>query len=278
MKFYKPTSLPNLFEIVRKIEGKKYYLAGGTDINVQIKNGMIKNEPMIFINHLNELRGISAVDDDIIIGALSSFKDLLESDLIKQHLPYLQTSLHAFASPLLQTMATLAGNLANGSPTADVAPLLLVLDAKLKLLSKSKMRVVSISEFYTGYKQFDMKNNEIIGAIIISKKAEKDYKTFHKKIGSRNSLTIAKIGLAGLKKIEEGVIKEIKLSAGSLNEYARRLPKLESYLTGREINKINFAEVEKILQHEITPISDLRSDKGYRYQVTVNLLKDFLIN
>jgi len=276
MEFYKPTSLPDLFEKARKIEGKKYFLAGGTDINIQIKNGMIKDEPIIYINHLNELRGITEVDDDIIIGSLSNFKELLESDIIKQHLPFLQRSLHAFASPLLQAMATLGGNLANGSPTADITPLLLVLDAKLKLMSKSKMRSIPVAEFFTGYKQFNLKQNEIIGAIVISKKAEKGYEAFHKKVGSRSSLTIAKVGLAGLKRVEKGVIKEIKLSAGSLNEYARRLPKLEVFLTGKEINRIDFAEMEKVLQQEITPISDLRSDKGYRYQVTVNLLKDFL--
>jgi carbon-monoxide dehydrogenase medium subunit len=276
MNFHKPTSLPNLFEIVNKIEGKKYYLAGGTDINVQIKKEMIKDEPIIFINHLKELRGITEDDDDIIIGALTSYKELLESEIIKQHLPYLRRSLNAFASPLLQAMATLGGNLANGSPTADVTPPLLVLDAKVKLLGRSKMRVIPLTEFYTGYKKFNMKANEIIGAIIVSKKAEQGYENFHKKVGSRSSLTIAKIGIAGLKKVENGIIKEIKLAAGSLNEYPRRLPQLEAFLTGKSVRELDIAAMEKVLQQEITPISDLRSDKGYRYQVTVNLLKTFL--
>jgi aerobic carbon-monoxide dehydrogenase medium subunit len=276
MKFFKPTSLPDLFDIVSKIEGKKYYLAGGTDINVQIKKEMIKDEPVIFINHLDEIRGIAEDGDDIMIGALTSYKDLLESDIIAKHLPYLQTALGAFASPLLQAMATLGGNLANGSPTADVTPPLLVLDAKLKILARSKMRVIPLAEFFLGYKKFNMKANEIIGGIIISKTAEKGFESFHKKVGSRSSLTIAKIGLAGLKRVEDGIVKEIKLAAGSLNEFPRRLPKLEEFLTGKELATLNFAEMEEILKQEITPISDLRSDKGYRWQVTVNLLKTFL--
>jgi len=276
MKFYKPTSLPDLFEIVSNMEGKKYYLAGGTDINVQIKNGMIKDSPVIYINHLDEIRGITEDGDDIIIGALTSYKELLESDIIKKYLPYLQSSLRTFASPLLQSMATLGGNLANGSPTADVTPPLLVLDAQLKILSKSKMKVFPLSEFYTGYKLFRMRANEIIGAIIISKNAEKGFESFHKKVGSRSSLTIAKVGLAGLKRIENGVIKEIKLAAGSLNEYPRRLPDMEDFLKNRNIETINDSDLGNMLRKEITPISDLRSDKDYRFQVTVNLLKSFL--
>jgi len=278
MKFFKPTSLPDLFQIVNDIEGKKYYLAGGTDINVQIKKDMIKDEPIIYINHLNELRGIFEVEDNIIIGCLTSFKDLLESILIKKHLPYLQESLNSFASPLLQAMASLGGNLANGSPTADLVPPLLVLDAKLKILSRSKMRIIPLADFYKGYKQFNLRNNELIGAIIISKQVETGYECFHKKIGSRKALTIAKIGLAGLKKVENGLLEEIKLAVGSLNEYPRRLFKLEEYLAGKRIETLNFAAIEEILQKEITPISDLRSDKEYRWQVTVNLLETFLKN
>ncbi len=276
MKFYKPKSLLELFEISEKIEGKKYFLAGGTDINIQIKNYTIHDETIIFLNHLTELKGILQSDNHIIIGALTSFSEILESGLLKNKLPFFQDSLNNFASPLIQTTATIGGNIANGSPTADVIPLLLVLDAKLKLFSKSKLREVPISEFYLGYKKFVLKRNEIIGAVLISENAEQNYKTFYKKVGSRKTLTIAKIALAGLKIIENNLFKEIKLAVGSLNEFPRRLYKLEDYLKDKSVNEIDFAELENQLKQEITPITDLRSDKEYRYQVCVNLIRTFL--
>ena len=276
MKFYKPKSLLELFEISEKIEGKKYFLAGGTDINVQIKNGIIKDEEIIFLNHLTELKGILHSNNHIIIGALTSFSEILESELCRLKLPFFQNSLKNFASPLIQTSATIGGNIANGSPTADVVPLLLVLDAKLKLFSKSKLREIPISEFYTGYKQFTLKRNEIIGAVLIPENAEHDYETFYKKVGSRNTLTIAKIAFAGLKRISNNKIEEIKLAVGSVNEYPRRLNKTEEYLKDKPVNEIDFSVLENQLKKEITPISDLRSDKEYRYQVCVNLIRTFL--
>jgi len=221
MKFYKPKSLLELFEISEKIEGKKYFLAGGTDINVQIKNGLIKDESIIFLNHLTELKGILQSDNHIIIGALTSFSEILDSEYLKSKLPFFQNSLQNFASPLIQSSATIGGNIANGSPTADIVPLLLVLDAKLKLFSKSKLREIPISEFYTGYKKFILKRNEIIGAVLIPENAETGYETFYKKIGSRKALTIAKLAIAGLKKISNNKIEEIKLAVGSLNEYTK---------------------------------------------------------
>ena len=276
MKFYKPKSLLELFETSEKIEGKKYFLAGGTDINVQIKNGMIKDEPIIFLNHLTELKNILQSDNHIIIGALTSFSEILESELLKNKLPFFQNSLKNFASPLIQTTATIGGNIANGSPTADIVPLLLILDAKLKLFSKSKLREVPISEFYLGYKKFILKRNEIIGAVLIPENAETGYETFYKKIGSRKALYIAKLAIAGLKKISNNKIEEIKLAVGSLNEYPRRFFKVEEYLKNKLVNEIDFADVEHFLQKEITPITDLRSDKEYRYQVCVNLIRTFL--
>ena len=100
MIFYKPNNLNQLFEISEKFEGRKYFLAGGSDINVQIKKGLIKDEPLIFINHLKELKGIQHFDDQIIIGALNTFQEILNSDLIKQKFPFFQRSLKNFASEL----------------------------------------------------------------------------------------------------------------------------------------------------------------------------------
>jgi len=276
MKFYKPTSLPSLFQFIETVENKKYFLAGGTDINVQIKNGMIKDGTVIFINHLQELKGIRKVNNDIIIGALTSYQDILKSDLIKSHLPWFGKSLRFFASPQLQSMATIGGNIANGSPTADVLPLLLVLDARLKIMAKSKIREVPCNEFFTGYKKNILKRNELIGAVMIPMNAEQDYQIYYNKVASRRALTIAKLALAGMMKIKGGKIEQIKLGAGALNEYPRRLKSVEEYLTGKQIDRIEVLGIEDILKSEITPISDLRSEKEYRFQVTLNLIIDFI--
>ncbi len=275
MKFIKPKDLDNLFDA---LDGKEKYflLAGGTDINVQIKNGIIRNPNIIFINDLKELSGIEEKDNSIIIGSTTNFRDIIESPIIKKNLPLIHNSLLNFASPLLQTSATIGGNIANGSPTADVIPILLALDAKLEICSKTSCREVFLKDYFTGYKKNVMNNNELITKIMIAKNAEQKYQTFYKKVGSRNSLAIAKVAIAGIKKVENEKIMDIKLAVGSLNEYPRRLFKVEEYITGRTLIEIDFEKVDEYLNMEITPISDLRSDKEYRYHVCVNLIRTFL--
>lgn len=276
MKFIKPKNIENLYESLDNNMENQYLLAGGTDINVQINNGTIRKPNIIYINHLKELSGIKEENDQIIIGSTTSFRDIIESRIIKRNVPFIHNSLQNFASPLIQTSATIGGNIANGSPTADVIPILLVLDAKLMICSRSTTREVFLKDFFIGYKQNVMKNNELITNIIISKKAEHKYQTFYQKVGSRNSLAIAKVAVAGIKKITKEKITDIKLAVGSLNEYPRRLFKIEEYVLGKSLVEINFGKVEELLNMEITPISDLRSDKEYRYHVCVNLIRTFL--
>ena len=275
MIFIKPKDIENLYETLDEM-GNQYLLAGGTDINVQIKNGTIRKPNIIYINHIQELSGIKEDNGSILIGSIISFKNIIESRIIKKYLPFIHNSLQNFASPLIQTSATIGGNIANGSPTADVIPILLALDAKLMICSKSACRKIFLKDFFTGYKQNVMKKNELITKIIISKKAEHKYHTFYEKVGSRNSLAIAKVAIAGIKKVEKEKIIDIKLAVGSLTEYPRRLFKVEEYVKGKTLLEIDFEKVEKFLNMEITPISDLRSDKEYRYHVCVNLIRTFL--
>jgi len=277
MKFYKPETLNELLNHIQDMEQKYYLLAGGTDINVQIKNGMINDEPIIFIDHLDELREISETDNDVKLGTLVTFSDILNSDLISQNFPFLQKSLKNFASPLLQNMATIGGNIANSSPTADILPLLLVLEAKLELVSNNSSRIVEIKDYFTGYKKTILRSDEIIKNIILPKSKYSSFThKLYRKIGARKALTIAKSAIASLMRTNDDLIEDLVIAAGSLNEYARRLPKLENYLMGKYITELNYSQIKEVLHEEITPISDIRSDKEYRFQVFYNLLESFL--
>lgn len=277
MKFFKPSSFSELFNYLDDNHQSKYFLAGGTDINVQIQNNAIKEESEIYyINHLTKLKGIQEEDEFISIGAATDYYEIIHSSLLSAFIPFFQSSLKNFASPILQTLATIGGNIANGSPTNDVSPLLLIYDAELELISSEGIRKIPIRDFFTGYKSSVLKYNEIIKSILIPKDAETDYITFFQKVGSRKALIIAKATLAGLKKVEDNIIKEIKLAAGSLTEIPKRLTKMENYLLDKKLNELDLIRIEEILKTEITPITDLRSDKDYRFEVCLNMLRNFI--
>ncbi len=267
-----PQNLAELKSHLAHIEPETFFLAGGTDLNVQIRKGILQPSEIVFINRIPEMREIALQDGFISIGATATFMEMLESPIIGKHLPMLQTALQNFASPLLQSTATIGGNIANGSPTADVIPLLLVCDAKLELLSADGVRTVAGNDFYYGYKKNLLERGEIIYRVLIDQDAQQGRKFFYKKVASRKSLTISKASIAILSKWNSDRIESISIAAGSLNEYARRLPQTESLLTGKRRDEISDAILRETLSNEITPISDLRSDSDYRFEVFFNLL------
>jgi len=270
MKVYKPENLQKTLHLLSELPGKKLLLAGGSDLNILIKLGKISDEAIIFINHLPELHGVDMCSTKLIIGATTTISEISSSAVINEYCPYLSDSLIDFASPPIANFATLAGNIANSSPTADTVPLLLVLEAKLVLKSVTTTRILPISEFYTGYKKTVLRDDEMIIAIEIPLNFACKYQPQYIKIGSRTALTIAKVSLAFVKYEDK-----YRIAAGSLNEYPRRLHSVEEYISAHSQN-INTSELMTALKKDVTPISDFRSDKEYRLQVCFNYLQKFI--
>ncbi len=270
MNFYKPDSLLEALKLLSDLPDKKLLLAGGSDINILIRQKKITAESVIFINHLSELHGIDIFNNKLIIGAATTISEISHSLLIREHCPFLAASLADFASPPIANFATLAGNIANSSPTADTVPLLLVLEAELVLKSHHSTRNIPLAECYTGYKKTVLHDDELITAIEIPMLPTTDYHPYYIKIGSRTALTISKISLAFVKHKSN-----FKIAAGSLNEYPRRLRNVEKYLSDNPLSQ-NDDALLIALQNDVTPISDFRSDKEFRLQVCFNYLRKFI--
>ena len=278
--FYRPNDIAELLHLCDTLEGKKYFLAGGTDLNVQRRKGTVIPDSVFFIRHLPELRGIVESENEIRIGGATCFEDMINSVLLRKHAPFFCRSLELFASPGIRNLATPGGNIANGSPTADVIPLLLVLTARMELVSRKRKRIVPVEEFYTGYKRNILSSTELISAIILTKNAESGFYTYYRKVGSRQTLNIAKISLAAMTRVSDERIDEVRLAVGSVNEFPRRLRRTEALLTGCTTGAVAgmHKRIKRAVREEITPITDFRSDAAYRGQVCLNLIDDFLMN
>ena len=275
-RFLKPQNMKELFGMIDSEHSRPYYLAGGSDLNVQNSKGVLEPGVVLFIKHLPDLNKIDVNGKSVRLGASVTVGDILNSPVLRETLPFFVDSLEFFAAPGIQNMATLGGNIANGSPTADTVPLLLVLESQLELSSSAGSRVVPLRDFYTGYKQNVLDIRELITAVIIPAKTEKGMHSFYRKIGNRKTLTIAKAALAGLAKVDNGVCAEIRLAVGSLNEYPRRLDETEALLKGLLVKDFDPDKIADTVAGEITPISDFRSDGAYRKKVCLNLIAAFM--
>ena len=135
-------------------------ICGGTDVLIKLHHGKISNINLLSIKKINQLRGINILDDKTIsIGAATTFSDIFRNKIINDYIPILSEAAVSMGGPQIRNVATLGGNICNGAVSADSAPALLALNAKIKIKSLTSERVIKISDFYEGPGKVNIKNN-----------------------------------------------------------------------------------------------------------------------
>lgn len=258
----RPKTTKELFEILDKEDKNFLFLAGGTDIMPSIKKGIEKREDLIDLSFLKkEFSGIYQDETNIIVKSLTTFARIQKNDLLLKYFPSFIKASKLIGGYTIQGMATIAGNIVNASPAADSLPSLLTLNAKVTLLSSNGERVIELKDFYKGYKNLEIKNNEIISNIIIP---ISDYKADFIEVGTRKAMSITKVSLAYAYKD-----KDIFLSAGSVFAYPKRLFATEKRFFEKDLTKEDF---EIILKEDVSPLDDIRSSGIYRFNVLRNIV------
>ncbi|RBW67453.1 FAD binding domain-containing protein [Bacillus taeanensis] len=254
-------------------------IAGGTDVMVLHKNrrGVPPNipKPIVFIDHLSELKKVYQNQQDLHIGACCTYSELLEHPLIPAAL---KKAMKEIAAPAIRNRGTLGGNICNASPAGDTLPLLYVYNAKLRLRSVNGDRTLPISDFIQGPRRVQRFDNEIVTEIILPSVLEKDSHVVFEKVGNRNADAIAKVTFAGLIRISKDQIDDIRFSFGTVGPTMVRSVDIEKKLIGKTIPlaDADIGKVVKEFDNLIKPIDDQRSTAAYRKIVALNLLRYFL--
>jgi CO/xanthine dehydrogenase FAD-binding subunit len=270
-----PHSLAGVLDVLAFEPGEWTPIAGGTELMVAFSAGRLSARKLINLWGIPDLRFIETTQESFLIGACTTFLDLRAHAALAAELPLIAKASSWIGSIANQSRATLAGNLANGSPAADSSPALLVYDAEIELISKRGRRRVAYSDFHTGYKTNVMTADELIYAVHLPRKFA-HHKQYLRKVGTRRAMAIAKVALAGTALLNDGVINEIRLAAASLAPFPVRLLEAERALVGKRITTDAIQSARAALLAEATPIDDIRSTAEYRRSVGANLLEEFL--
>ncbi len=176
--------------------------------------------------------------------------------------------LKLFASPLIRNRATLGGNLATASPIGDSAPLLLALDAELRLASQAGERMVPLSSFFKAFRETELKPGELIRAIRIPKPLP-DYIRFYK---------VAKRGLDDISTVAAGISRcadgRVRIGLGGVATVPLRALEAEQAL-GTSGDAEARERAKDVLRRTLRPISDHRGSAKYRLAMAQSLLDRF---
>jgi xanthine dehydrogenase small subunit len=228
-EFVSPATLAEVADYLVK-HPTSTLLAGSTEVGLQVNKQYSRPDHIVYLGNVTELKQVKDTPQAWHIGAVVSLTEV--ETLVSKAYPDFAEVLRRFGSPPIRSTATLAGNIANGSPIGDTMPCLMALGATLTLRRSDKTRTVSLDKFYTGLKQTVLQAGEFIEAVVLPKpqagqvfRAHKVSKRFEQDI----SATCAAISYT----LKAGKLSGVKLAYNGLAPSPCRAPKLEAVLEGK---------------------------------------------
>jgi len=269
-----PASLGDALDLLAR-DGAWQPFAGGTDLMVLLEAGKLPHKNYLNIWSLPELRGIEVTDAHVTLGALTTYTEVQEHEILKTEFPMLCQAAKETGGIAIQNRGTLGGNIVNASPAADSPPALLAYDAELELVSREGSRRIPYDKFHSGYKQMDLRPGELLRGIRLPR-ATHTLTHYYRKVGTRKAQAISKTCFAGVGRVTDERVVEVRIALGSVAPIPLRCVQTESRLRNKAIDAGSLAAARAALAAEISPIDDLRSTRNYRLRVSLNLLEDFL--
>jgi CO/xanthine dehydrogenase FAD-binding subunit len=266
-----PRTLNDLWQILED-EPRSTLYAGGTDLLVKMRSGLIQPLHLVCLERIDELKAVEDREEEIFIGSCTTFTKLLQSPLIRKHFPVLINGLKILGSPPLRNMATIGGNIVTASPAGDTLPPLHVLRAELELKRRDSSRRVPIRDFFKGPGETILTPGEVLTAIWLKKCSDFDLHHYEK-VGQRKALAIAVVSLAALLRVSDGgIVKEARLAWGSVAPTVVTSAEVEAILIGNRLSRQVLEKAAQLARTIVKPIDDLRASADYRRQVAGNLL------
>ncbi|MCL8014538.1 xanthine dehydrogenase small subunit [Streptomyces sp. AS02] len=257
--FLRKETLAETLELLRE-RPDAVVVAGSTDYGVEVNIRSRREDCVVAIDRLPELRELRVESDHIEIGAALTLTEI-ERRLDGQ-VPLLAELFPQFASRLIRNSGTLGGNLGTGSPIGDSPPVLLALEASLVLADADGERVVPLAEYFTGYRQSVRRPGELIRAVRVPLPLS-PVAAFHK-IAKRRFDDISSVAVAFALDIEDGIVRKARIGLGGVAATPIRALATEAALEGRPWSAETVETAARVLRGEGTPMDDHRASSLYR--------------
>jgi xanthine dehydrogenase small subunit len=258
------------FAALRLARPQARVLAGGTDIGLWVTKQLRDPGPMISIAEVAELRVIETDAAHIAIGAAATLADAW--DALAHEWPALREMALRFASPPIRNVGTMGGNVANGSPIGDAAPVLMALGAQIVLRRGSDVRSLAPEDFYLGYQRNALREGEFVQALHVPRRRQRQQQVRAYKVSKRFDSDISAL-CAGFRLEFDGTrVAHARLAFGGMAATVRRAAAAEAALSGQPWAEASVRAAMAALAHDFTPLTDLRASAAYRMQAAQNLL------
>jgi len=260
--------------LLSQYKDKAKLIAGGTDLLVSMRRGKITPLYVINVKTIPNLDYIQYDGDGLGIGALVTLSEIESSPLIRDRFSIIADSAHQIGTPQVRNVGTIGGNLCNAAPSADMAPPLIGLGAKVKLKGPKGERAIALAQFFTGPGESRLQIGEMLIEIQVPNPAPHT-QGIYLKLPARTAIDLAVVGVAVVVTLDtKGAnIVDTKIVLGAVAPTPIRAHQAENVIRGKTINEGLIEEAAQIAAEEAKPISDVRGSASYRKEMVKVLTK-----
>ena len=264
--YRRPTSLAEAIDVLSDYPGSVRVLAGGTDLVAWLRDDAVSPDLVVDIKDVPGLSGISVDGDTLSIGSLVTFTELIESDLIAEHIPLLAEMAETVASTGIRNRATMVGNICSAVPSCDAGPVLLALETTVHLAGPGGERSVDINDWFVGLRQTARLDDEVVTRITI-------------KLRAHGGVYVKLMRYAGEDLAQAAVCivtfpdETYRVTFGAVAPTPIRSTRIEAALNGKTLDAALVAEAVAMVDGEISPITDMRASAEYRTRMAEVMLE-----
>lgn len=267
-----PKTLMEACDLLWQYGKRAKVIAGGTDLVISLRNGVIKPGLLIDITHLPELRRIEERNDLISIGGAVTHSEIASSFIVQRYGRILSEASSQIGSPQIRNLGTIGGNIVNASPAADTVPPLMVLEAKAKILSKEGEKEIPFGSLFRGPYQCALQPYEILVSVSF-KKLSSFMKGSFIRLARRDGMAIARMSVSVILQRDGDLIEDVRISVGAVTPIPNRMKEAESLLKYRRFDLDLLKTASEKVSSEMVSQSGIRPSTSYKKPVVEALVE-----
>lgn len=273
-QYFAPKTREELFEHLGKMTPNSRFISGGTDLILKLNAGKIRPDTMLYLGALPEGREISEQNGEIHIGGMADMTTIAKNPLVTRSCMALADAAGHVGSVQIRNKATVGGNVANASPAGDLTVPLWLMDAKVHIAGPQGIRTATMDETVVGIEKTSLYQNEAILSFSYPVPPASTY-TAYRKLGSRSEVTISRVGLAVLVRMQEGVVSTTRIVLGAVAATPVRALSAERCLEGSRLEPETVEKAASALSEYILEINK-RPNRFYKAHASKGVLLDVL--
>lgn len=262
--YHEPASLPEAVALGSRFGADGRFLAGGTDLIIQMRRGRVTPRHVVSLHRVPDLAAIT-VDGDVRLGALVTHRTVERAAVFHGGLLGLVEGAQVVGGHQVRNVGTVVGNVVNASPAADVVPVLLALDARVECLSSAGAREVPLDAFLLGPGHTARRPDELVIGVRFERLASRSATAFLK-AGRRRAMEIAVACVAVRLTLDEGGERCVaaRVALGAVAPTTVRAPEAERLLEGFALTPERLRAAGRAAAAACRPIDDVRASARYR--------------